>query len=330
MLATDNDIGVNAQITYDLPPGDEFTINPQTGAITTSISSLDREEREFYNITVQARDGGGRVGTAMLSITITDINDKRPTFLADTQMLNLDRTLMENFTVGGHIVDVIATDDDIGVNAQLTYTITNGEGYFQISSSGAITLAQSMLPEEGLGPFELTVTATDGGIPAMSDSFEVDITITDVNDNAPIITQAPQMVHVAEDFTVGDIILDALFTMPIQATDRDQGTNAEIEFILEPLSPFFGIDFVNGQVQINLTAPLDRETVAQHTISVVARDKGTPQLSSAPSVITFIVDDVNDNPPIFSQDLYAANVSEFTGPGVPVLLLIASDNDTGK
>ena len=326
----DNDTGVNAEITYDIPPGDEFTINPQTGAITTSISTLDREERDFYSITVQARDGGGRVGTAQLSITITDINDKRPTFIADTQMLNLDRTLMEDFPVGGHIVDVIATDDDAGVNALLTYTITNGDGYFQINSSGAVILAQSMLPEEGLGPFELTITATDGGLPAMSNSFEVDITVTDVNDNAPVITQAPLMVHVAENVAVGSIIQDALSTMPILATDRDQGINAEIEFILDPLSPFFGINFVNGQVQINLTAPLDRETVAQHTISVVARDRGSPQLSSTPTVITFVVDDVNDNPPIFSQELYATNVSEFTGPGVPVLLLAASDNDTGE
>lgn len=322
----DDDTGTNAEITYHLPSGDEFQINPQTGFITTFMSSLDREERDVYNIMVQARDGGGRVGLAQLIITVTDVNDKAPVIIAESQNLDLDRTVPENLPVGEHIVDVVATDDDIGVNAQLTYSVTGGGGYFLINGSGAILLSQSMLPTEGLGPFELLVTVTDGGIPALSNSFEVDVTISDINDNAPGIIQFPNTVHILEDLSIGSVITDSL--LPIKARDIDEGVNAEIEYLINPSSTVFAIDLDSGQ--INLTAKLDREVLDQHTISVVARDKGSPQMSSNPVTITFIVGDVNDNAPVFTQNLYAANVSENTVSGVPLLLLAAADNDTGK
>ena len=317
----DADIGTNAAISYDIPPGDEFRIDSTTGVITTSMSTLDREERDTYLITLQARDGGGRVGTAQLTISVTDINDKAPVFPA----VDLDQTLPEDLSVGGHVVNAIATDNDTGVNAQLTYSVTGGGGYFQIDSSGTITLAQSMLPTERLGPFELMITAVDGGIPAMSASIEVDITITDVNDNAPTISQFPQMVHVLEDHSVGTAIMDPM--LPIQASDIDEGANAEVEFLLNAASSFFEVE--NSTGAILLTASLDRETLAQHTISVIARDKGSPSKTSSPVTITIVVDDVNDNSPVFSQNLYSVNVSENTGPGVPLLLLAATDNDTG-
>lgn len=60
--ASDSDVGQNAQITYSLTSGadfsaDSFSINPQTGAVVTT-KVLDRETVSSYLLTVTARDGG--------------------------------------------------------------------------------------------------------------------------------------------------------------------------------------------------------------------------------------------------------------------------------
>ena len=170
------------------------------------------------------------------------------------------------------------------------------------------------------------VIVVDGGIPTMISSIEVDITISDVNDNAPTITRIPQMVHVLEDHSVGNGITDPM--LPIEANDIDSGVNAEIEFLLDSASSFFEVEISTGVIRP--TAPLDRETLAQHTISVVARDKGSPSRTSSPVTMTIVVDDVNDNSPVFSQNLYSVNVSQNTGPGIPLLILAATDSDTGQ
>lgn len=42
---------------------------------------LDRERRNLYFATLQAKDSVGNVGTTVLEITIDDVNDQTPQFL---------------------------------------------------------------------------------------------------------------------------------------------------------------------------------------------------------------------------------------------------------
>jgi protocadherin-16/23 len=55
--------------------------------------------------------------------------------------------------------------------------------------------------------------------------------------------------------------------------------------------------------------PLDYENLVQHTLVISAKDGGVPSLSSN---LTLVVDvqDINDNPPVFENDAYSANVLE--------------------
>lgn len=75
--ASDGDVGQNAQITYSLTSGaefsvDSFSINPQTGAIVTT-KLLDRETVSSYLLTVTARDGGKN---CILKLTINPFKIK--------------------------------------------------------------------------------------------------------------------------------------------------------------------------------------------------------------------------------------------------------------
>ena len=75
---------------------------------------------QTYSLTVEARDGGGLTDTVTLTLTLTDVNDHTPQFSANTYTTTLD----ENVSIGFSVFTVAATDNDSGVNGQVTYTIT--------------------------------------------------------------------------------------------------------------------------------------------------------------------------------------------------------------
>lgn len=331
IYATDRDIGTNADIIYDIEAGHPFRIDIYTGFIyTSSVGVLDRENRDFYNITVHARDGGGRETVGLLQITITDVNDNKPSINEDT--LDLAKTIPENYAVGGNIANITASDPDLGVNSQLLYSLTGGEGYFQVdANTGNVTLAQSLLSIERRSDFILTVRVNDGGIPSLSDYVSFHVSVTDINDNPPIF------VHPAATFSQPENVQPSIILplspglwTPGTVTDADYGINAQYEFYLaNDSSSVFSFDNSTGILQ--LVQSLDYENQTLHTGSIYVKDRGNPSLQATHTLsVRLIVTDFNDQPPVFDKSYYAANVSEFTQSNVPLLLISATDADTGK
>lgn len=323
IFASDADTGVNAELVYDIESGFPFRIDPNTGFVYTSDININRESEDYHNMTVIARDGGGREGFAVVQITITDVNDNPPILAAIVKV-----TIPEDFVVGDMITTVSATDADIGVNRVLTYTLTGGEGHFQIGSlTGVITMIQSVLPLEKRDDFEITISVVDGGIPPMSDSGNFDIAVTDVNDNAPVFNIDGFDLSVIESKSVPSLLT---YSPPITSSDLDEGVNAEVEYVATPESSlFFNVSTISGLAEIRLASSLDRESLGFHTIKIIAQNVASPQLMSDVLEIAVTVADANDNPPIFAQNMYATNISEFTEADVPLLLVFASDNDIG-
>lgn len=64
-------------------------------------------------------------------------------------------------------IQVVARDDDQGANGQLSYMLSGGndEGAFTLSSSGQLSLTQT-LDREAQGKYILLITATDSGTTA--------------------------------------------------------------------------------------------------------------------------------------------------------------------
>uniref|UniRef100_A0AAZ1WX19 Cadherin domain-containing protein n=1 Tax=Oreochromis aureus TaxID=47969 RepID=A0AAZ1WX19_OREAU len=69
--------------------------------------------------------------------------------------------------------------------------------------------------------------------------------------------------------------------------------------------------------------------LAIYDVTIVAKDAGTPSLTSVKS-ITIIVSDVNDNRPEFSANPYTFYVTENNLPGVSLFSVRASDHDEGE
>ena len=78
-----------------------------------------------------------------------------------------------------------------------------------------------------------------------------------------------------------------------------------------------------------LSAPLDYETQRSHRLTVRVVDHGLPVLSST-QTLTVEVGDVNDQLPVFDQDIYNASVAENRDPGEPVTRVSATDKDSGN
>lgn len=179
-----------------------FAVDPLTGDIYTQ-TSLDRETKEMYAMTVKVYGSGvARVpgagaaadGVAAVSVVVTDVNDNRPLILFPNDSAVVVR-VSSAASVGDVIASVVATDDDIGPNAHLSYVITGGndDGAFRLASdTGVLWLGSSLLSSSssssnggpGTTAFRLlALTVRDDGVPSLNSTVELRVEV--VTDSSP-------------------------------------------------------------------------------------------------------------------------------------------------
>ncbi|KFM69224.1 Fat-like cadherin-related tumor suppressor-like protein, partial [Stegodyphus mimosarum] len=319
--AVDKDLGASRKISYSFVsnPLGQFEINSKTGIVRLK-RSLDRETESEYNLTVQATDHGipPLSSTVLLSISVLDVNDNPPEFM--NKMMYA--TVSESVPVGTEIIVVHATSEDIGINAEISYSIIGGDeqGVFEISAvTGQVKLVKS-LDYESVRDYFLTVQAVDGGTPPLNNQAVVNITVTDANDNAPVFSQPSYRAIIREDAVVGSQVIQVL------ANDADSAPNAQLSFsiISGDDNKHFAIDSSSGYIKVAKT--LDREMVPNYVLQVLCSDSGIPQLSST-AYVNIDVSDVNDNAPMFSQSNYTAIIQEGRPLGYTVLKFTIIDAD---
>ncbi|XP_058264738.1 protocadherin alpha-8-like [Hemibagrus wyckioides] len=153
----------------------------------------------------------------------------------------------------------------------------------------------------------------------------IGVEITDVNDHSPMFTEKEKRLEIAES-----TVQNTRFQLQA-ARDPDIGENSVRLYKLSQNEHFdveirdWGEDRLPFLV---LQKPLDREHRAEHNLILTAFDGGSPHRSGTLN-ITIIVLDVNDNRPVFSQDVYTTTLKENTPIGTLVLKLQANDNDDG-
>uniref|UniRef100_A0A8B9J1D2 Protocadherin Fat 4 n=1 Tax=Amazona collaria TaxID=241587 RepID=A0A8B9J1D2_9PSIT len=322
ILATDDDSGINGEITYTVNEDDEegvFFLNPVTGVFNLT-RALDYEAQQYYILTVRAEDGGGQFTTIRVYFNILDINDNPPVF----SMTSYSTSLMENLSPGSAILNFSVTDADDGFNSQLSFSIASGDsaGQFGIDNSGVLSIRQP-LDRESQSFYSLVVQVHDmAPLPASryTSTAQVSIILLDVNDSPPSFI-SPKLTYVPENTPIDTVVFKA------QATDPDSGPNSYIEYsLLRPLGNKFSVGTIDGEVR--LTGELDREAVSNYTLTVIATDKGQPSLSSSTDVVVIVLD-INDNNPLFAQKLYKVEVGENTLTGTDLIQVFAVDGDEG-
>uniref|UniRef100_A0A8C9BCN7 Protocadherin Fat 4 n=1 Tax=Phocoena sinus TaxID=42100 RepID=A0A8C9BCN7_PHOSS len=322
ILATDDDSGVNGEITYIVNEDDEdgtFFLNPVTGVFNLT-RILDYEAQQYYILTVRAEDGGGQFTTIRVYFNILDVNDNPPIFSLDSY----STSLMENLPLGSTVLVFNVTDADDGINSQLAYSIASGDslGQFTVDKHGILKV-QKALDRESQSFYNLVVQVHDlPQLPAsrFTSTAQVSIILLDVNDNPPTFL-SPKLTYIPENTPIDTIVFKA------QATDPDSGPNSYIEYnLLNPSGNKFSIGTIDGEVR--LTGELDREEVSNYTLTVVATDKGQPSLSSSTEVVVMVLD-INDNNPVFAQAVYKVEIDENTLTGTDIIQVSAADGDEG-
>lgn len=209
------------------------------GVISVS-STLDRESKDVYTLNVKARDGGNpsKESIVDVKITITDVNDNKPLFEKPSYNPSID----EDASPGTSVEKVFATDNDMGKNKEITYNIKTGneEGKFNMNEkTGEITLNQT-LDHETKASHPLVVTATDHGSPPLTSSVDVMVTVTDVNDNAPLFPKSLYNCTVAENLASGVAVCY------VTASDADSGANGQLLYsiVTGDIGKAFGINTV--------------------------------------------------------------------------------------
>nr|XP_020442177.1 protocadherin beta-15-like [Monopterus albus] len=336
VAATDADEGLNSEVTYELSRISEkgrrvFALNQTTGEIKV-IGPLDFEEEVMYEMRVNAKDRYGLTSDSKVIIGITDVNDNPP----EINLKSLSSPVPENVSPGTEVGIINVQDRDSETNGQVRCSIQQGVPFKLVPSIknyySLVTTGQ--LDRELVSDYNITITATDEGSPPLSSSKTVQLSVADINDNPPVFEEQSYSAYVSENNKPGSTLCS------VTARDPDWRQNGTVIYSVLPGevngAPVSSYVSVNGDTGvIHAVRSFDYEQFRSFKVHVMARDNGSPPLSSNVSVSVFI-SDVNDNSP---QILYPAPegkslmtelVPKAAHGGALVSKVIAVDADSGQ
>ncbi|XP_071103709.1 protocadherin Fat 4-like [Haliotis cracherodii] len=307
-----------------------FSLNPTSGVVTTAIG-LDREndDQAYTSFTIQAYmnsvDQCSPVTIGQLITNITDLNDNAPEFSRPFYTGSVKENSTSGTLVVG-LVDIAVTDEDTGVNGFVNFALTAAEKtYFAVEklNHNKFTIKTSGTPvdREETPYVVLTLTGTDNPSNPNTGTTTLNITIMDVNDNAPQFNNGTTVFWVDEN--VGPKTITTL-----TATDKDVGLNAKVSYSLKDGG--FGSFKVNESTgQVSTIKAIDRENRNVFNLSIEARDQGSPSLEFVLNIIVNIRD-VNDEKPAFTKRYYKGSYTENSPCDRSILTVNATDQDEGS
>lgn len=245
-------------------------------------------------------------------------NVHRPEFVNFPQELSIN----ESVQLGETVAWIEAKDRDLGYNGKLVFAISDGDydSVFRIDPDRGELQIIGYLDRERQNEYVLNITVYDLGNPTKSTSKMLPITILDVNDNRPVIQKTLATFRLTESARIGTVV------HCLHATDADSGINAQVTYALSVECSDFTVNATTGCIRLN--KPLDREKQDNYALHITAKDGGSPVLSSE-ALVYVLVDDVNDNAPVFGVQEYIFKVREDLPRGTVLAVIEAVDEDIG-
>jgi endonuclease/exonuclease/phosphatase family metal-dependent hydrolase len=290
VTSTDATDYVSNSTTYSLKPatGDVAAFSIVGGAVTLT-GDPDFETKSSYSFTVVATDAAGNFTEQAVTLAINDLPEtpanQAPTIAAQTFVINSKSLL--NAKVGA----VVAADADVGQTLSYAITSGNANGAFAINAvTGVITVADASKLPKIVKPattvnVALSVTVTDNGTPAASNSNTVTVTLDNTGiEMSP--TVAASTFTIAENnkslATVGKVVPTAAYT------------GQKFSF-----SGLTGADFASfeidskGVIKVKPGTTLDFETKASYSFQVVVADS-LDALKTTTANVTVNVKNLNE------------------------------------
>ncbi|KAJ0061580.1 hypothetical protein NL108_005707, partial [Boleophthalmus pectinirostris] len=334
VFATDEDEGDNGLVLYEInrrqsDPDRYFVMDMKSGVIALN-RPLDYELKRVHELVVQARDNASHpeVTNAFVTIHVRDYNDNQPTMTIIFLSEDGSPRISEGAQPGQYVARISVTDPDYGEYANVNVSLEGGDGKFALTTKDSIIYliyVDQLLDREERDSYDLRVMATDSGTPPLRAESSFTIQVMDVNDNPPLFDQQ------SYKQTIPEVVYPGSFVLQVTARDKDQGPNGDVRYSLlkgkNSHSDWFSINPDTGI--ITTATVLDFESEPAPSITVVATDNGRPSLSSTAKV-DIVLQDVNDNTPVFSSNFYNASIKENTAAGTCFLEVTATDEDRGS
>nr|XP_023698703.1 protocadherin gamma-A11-like isoform X43 [Paramormyrops kingsleyae] len=334
--ASDADEGANGEVTYEFSRISDkakkaFIINHKTGQIMVS-GPIDFEEVSSYEMRIEGKDGAGLASQAKVIIEITDANDNAPEIF----LKSLNNPIPEDAVPGTEVGIINVQDKDSGVNGQVRCTIKQNvpfklvqsiKNYYSLVTTGE-------LDREVLSDYNITIYTSDEGSPPLSSLKTLQLFVADVNDHAPLFHAQTYSAYVSENNHPGSSVCS------VKATDLDWRQNGTVIYSLLPSEvngvPLSSILSINGDTGvIHAIKSFDHEKLSTFNAHVIARDNGSPPLSSNVTVTIFITDQNDNSPQILYPDPSGSSfmtemVPKAAHAGSLVSKVIAVDADSGQ
>lgn len=282
----------------------DFAINSSTGVISLT-RSLDRETTKYYDIIVTVSDHGSPKLTTQinLGIAVTPINEFKPNFTKDVYNV----TLNEDVAIGTTVLTLTAHDSDSDSQGDITFEIVDGNkaNMFLLGAKTGDIVLKKRLDYELQSSYSLLIRATDGASSALikHSDVRVNLTIIDLNDNAPLCTERYKVIALLESTIKGTLIFKA------NCTDSDSSGNSLLSYDIITGNNE-GIFNVTSSGDVMTIGGLDSERTSMYNLVVMVKDAGSPPLSCN-ITLTVSIQPVNEFVPMFaSGDLYQLDVLE--------------------
>ncbi|XP_053304389.1 cadherin-13 isoform X2 [Spea bombifrons] len=265
-------------------PGQSFEIHTNTKTnegMLSVVKPLDYEISAFHTLLIKVENEDplipdvayGPSSTATVQVNVLDVNEG-PVFHPDPMSV----TKVENITVGSVLFTVNATDPDKLQHQSIRYSILKDEaGWLYINPLNGTINTTAPLDRESIfvhnNTYTALIQAIDDGTPPATGTGTFQITLEDINDNAPYIH--PTLAKVCEDAKDLNVVV-------LGASDRDLHHNSE-SFKFE-LGKQTGPDKAwkitalnNTHAQVSLVHHLKR---ANYNLPVMVTDAGKPPLTN--------------------------------------------------
>ena len=263
-------------------------------------------------------------GLAYVLINVVDMNDNKPQFSFECSIVDVKETT----PVGSMIAHVTATDLDLDNNGEVFYTLWNYTDVFSIDKDNGKLFLSRYLNATVDRIFNITVEATDNGVPILSSFCNLIIMVEpNLKTASPFQNienkKPPLFFNTSVTFKIKENSLIGTYVGTIKALDLDLNSKLEyglINFLNEP--NFFKINEITGDL---MTAEkIDFEKFQEHNVLATAQDG----LHTSFQKVKIDVIDENDNKPEFLQHSYNISLGLDTPPGSLLLRLTATDKDS--
>ncbi|CAL2041774.1 unnamed protein product [Caenorhabditis brenneri] len=305
VVATDVDSGAFGQVSYAIAQvtngaEDKFRYEPATNML---VATGPLQAGERYQVVIEATDGGGRSSQAIVIVLAMDPHQHTFSSLAPLPGMEtfMPNPLAVHATTPGSMVTSAESEETIQTfvtevnentpantvvvslgddsSKDLTYfNIVGGneEGKFAIDDAGTIVTADE-LDREKTAMYSLQVETRSRNPDQHLYWTLVQVTVMDVNDNAPIFTD-PQPIRLRLSIDDIEQLTANMIIGKIGVEDADADDNGRLELrIMPPHNKLFAI---SNEGILSVNGDFTAAHFGEHDLTVVARDHGEPSLET--------------------------------------------------